>query len=167
MAKEKGKGCVSVLPPFDPRLIESSREADGSDCVVCVCVFVCACVCVRERERRPRSVSPALNLTFLRESEKLPRAFAKAARSHGIAILDAADCRRKRPTSTTLGLSISFYLVLSPPLSYLPAACTSVTLLRPPHRIDARRDTDPDVALPKPFTDTTARHRRVLPTSGR
>lgn len=146
----EGKSCVSVLLPlFDIRLIESSRGPERRMCWVCVHVYE------REREggreggrrdkewkrdeKRPRSVSPALNLTFLRESEKLPRAFAKAARSHGIAILDAADCRRKRPTTTTLGLSISFYLVLSPRLSYLPTACASVTLLRSPHRIGAMR----------------------------
>lgn len=107
----RGKGCVSGLLPLRLSSIESSKGGHGK---------------TRgrggERERK-RCASPALNLTFLRESEKLPR--SRRPRSHAIAILDA-ERRRKRPTTTALGLSISFYLVLSPPLSYLPAY-TSVT----------------------------------------
>lgn len=123
-----GKGCVSVSPPssFEPRSIESSKgghEKDKKDGV-------------RKADReRKRYASPALNLTFLRESEKLPR--SRRPRSHAIAILDA-ERRRKRPTTAALGLSISFYLVLSPPLSYLPAY-TSVTPRSAARRRDATR----------------------------
>jgi len=115
----EGKGCVSIL--LCSRSIESSKGGHGGKTR-------------GERERlREKKMCPAgLELDFsARESEKLPR--LRRPRSHAIAILDA-ERRRKWPTTTALGLSISFYLVLSPPLSYLPAY-TSVT----PHSAARRR----------------------------
>ena len=135
-----GKGCVSVSPSssFEPRSIENSKEGHEKDKRDWEKEREKESESERERERE-RDATPALNLTFLRESEKLPR--SRRPRSHAIAILDA-ERRRKRPTTTALGLSISFYLVLSPPLSYLPAY-TSVTLRSAARRRDATRH-DPE-----------------------
>lgn len=119
-----GTGCacrrrerLHKCPPpslFDPHSIESLTETDKGK--------------IKERqrewERHLRASRRPWTWLFLRESEKLPR--SRRPRSHAIAILDA-EYRRKRPTTTALGLSISFYLALSPLLSYLPAYMSTTT----------------------------------------
>lgn len=99
------KGCVSVSLPF----VQLRTQMPDTE----------------YRGREKENILPALNLTFMRErSEKLP--CSRRPRSHAIAILDT-ECRRKRPTTTTLGLSISFYLLLCP--TFLPIrAWLSVSL---------------------------------------